>query len=145
MRGRPLPRCLLVSLTLIATVFGAGCGGGKSDKQRINDTFTRLTRAIDARQGAAACRLFTPEGRRAFERYQNAAFRDQPPKSCEQIAGELTSVGSRLGDLQIRGKAASAKLLDADRRPVASGRPIAFRKVGGDWKIDKFGPFGVAT
>jgi hypothetical protein len=128
---------------LLVTLLIAACGGSKSsgDQDKVKRVFKNLVAAINAHDGAAACRLFTPQGRLQFERYQNEGA-GQSPLRCEALMKDLTVPGERLVGLKIVGKRATSGLLDEGGRRINVPQPVAFAKVNRRWLVDKFGPFG---
>jgi hypothetical protein len=139
MRARTPAWVLLLLLTLL---IGA-CGGSKSsgDQDKVKAVFKNLVAAINAHDGAAACRLFTPQGRLQFERYQNEGS-SQPRLRCEALMKDLTVPGERLVGLKVAGTRATSGLLDDGGKRLNVAEPVAFAKVNGRWLVDKFGPFG---
>ena len=138
MRVRTPAWALLLLLTLLIGACGSKSSG---DQDKVKAVFKNLVAAINAHDGAAACRLFTPQGRLQFERYQNEGS-SQPPLRCEALMKDLTVPGERLVGLRTTGKRATSDLLDDGGHRINAPQPVAFAKVNGRWLVDKFGPFG---
>jgi hypothetical protein len=120
MTARALARCSVVALAC-ACAAGLSACGGSSDEDEVRAVAKEFRRALQADDGAAACRLLSAAAKRQFE---------------GDCAEQVTSIDP--GDPSTDG----ALTLIADRASLAtrSGgrtRGIAFIKLGGEWRIER--------
>jgi hypothetical protein len=134
--GRPGARGLGVALAVVVL---AGCGGGRSDEEKVAALAQQLQTASEHRDGRKLCReLLHPNSVRAYDRLARAESPPgTPPLTCERRL-------SRGGIGQAAGAGRVAKpdevTIKGDVAYVPSGAPGAkrpfARRVDGAWKFD---------
>jgi hypothetical protein len=132
----------------------AGCGGGKSNEDKVRETVTGFFSDVADGKGDAACAKLTQA---AVQQLNTAAFLLRAPASCPEAIMQYSRQFSgddkkALKSAEVRRATVTsdtATVADADITLEISGQsslfrnndpaPITLEKVGGDWKISSLG------
>jgi hypothetical protein len=142
-----------VAVVALLTVV-AGCGGGKSDEDKVREAVAGFFSDVADGKGTAACAKLTQS---AIQQLNTAAFLLRAPASCpeaiEQFSRQFNGDDKKaLKSAEVRRATVTsdtATVADADIALKISGQsslfrnndpaPITLEKVGGDWKISSLG------
>jgi len=143
---------LLVAVA--AVVVAAGCGGSKSDTDKIESTVADFFAAVADGKGQPACALLTAS---AIQELNSAAFLLRPPASCSEAIETFNRQLSSDDKKALESATVNRVTLTGDKATVADSdialesggesglfrnndsRPVALEKVNGDWKISSLG------
>jgi hypothetical protein len=105
---------------------------GRSDEQEIQAVWRRYTAALGEEDGETVCSLLTENGKTEVLRGGAAG------SSCEEVVEEIGSFfkgfETELTDVRVQGDVAEAV---SPRRGQISKQGLGFRRVDGEWKIDR--------
>jgi ketosteroid isomerase-like protein len=133
-------RPLVAVLAAAAALALAGCGGGQSDKQKIESTITSYYKAFGSGDMKAACSHLTADAVKLLESAGRA--------KCPQVLATALKrpayarIAPKLKDVRVTGvkvsganASATAQLPGAGANGTAVNTSVPLTKQGGDWKI----------
>ncbi len=126
---------MLTSARMLGIVLGGAVvlgACGVSEETKVRAVAKEFRRAIDAGDGARACRLLTPGARRQIP-------------DCPENVASVDAGATGDGPVSIRGAKATLAARGAgdsggDGGAGMAGRPMTFVKVDGTWRVEALGP-----
>jgi hypothetical protein len=125
-----LSRTLALALAT-AALLAAGCGGGKSDEEKVRDTVSELARATEGKDWQALCdRILAPS---LIDQVKRVGLPCEV--ALEQALGNVKQPRLTIGRITIDGKRAKAEVRTSAEGQQPSQDVVELQRVDEDWRI----------